>query len=135
MKFVYRAKLRVEVGTGFITVMPGVGIDHTERMSFCVSNVGSEATTLTNITFRAFEKARGWKRWKRPSRQGIITVRQIPARLEPGSIWSEMVPQESMREFAANFAECVICFHHSMARQPVAASLTFSGQIDAELPT
>lgn len=73
-RFIYRARLHVEVGTGLITVTPGVGIDRTKLMTFHISNIGSQPTTLRNITFRAYKERRGWRRWKSPIQQGIITV-------------------------------------------------------------
>jgi hypothetical protein len=90
-------------------------------LSVTVQNVGTAATTLTNLTLQVYDST--WKRKRQQASSNYVVVNyqgpQLPCKLEVGSEWRALVAQdERLNELLT--ADKLWCdVWHSFSKRPV----------------
>jgi hypothetical protein len=100
---------------------PKVEVDDPHYLRVTVQNVGTQTTTVTNVTFHRYESR--WKRLRHRSMNPALLMNfynglQLPQKVEVGMEWSaSMTQNEEFDEWVRYGLWCAV--HHSFARRPV----------------
>src|ERR1039458_2866532 len=112
-------RLRVTAYAGMVMRPAPVNDPHYARIT--VQNVGTQPTTITNVTFFRYESR--WKRFRhRPMNPAAVMNEfiglRIPHKLEVGAEWAASMEQnEQFDEWVRSGLWCAV--HHSFAKRPV----------------
>jgi hypothetical protein len=90
-------------------------------VSVTVQNVGTAATTLTNLTLQIYESK--WKRRRRKASSNYVVVNYqgpaLPHKLEVGSEWRALVAQDDRFAELLNSDKLWCGVWHSFSKKPV----------------
>ena len=90
-------------------------------LSVTVQNVGTAATTLTNLTLQVYDSK--WKRKRREASSNYVVVNYqgpaLPCKLEVGGEWRALMPQDERFNELLTSDKLWCGVWHSFSKRPV----------------